>query len=99
MIIQKKIFVFLFFIYLSLLIGFYFGEDVIGGAFNDYKSLSHVAFKFKDNFLLTLINYDDLGHRHSPIFFIIKNICFLKRSHFLQRKRRLRQAGPQLKKF
>ena len=73
MIIQKKIFVFLFFIYLSLLIGFYFGEDVIGGAFNDYKSLSHVAFKFKDNFLLTLINYDDLGHRHSPIFFIIKS--------------------------
>ena len=74
MIIQKKIFVFLFLLYASLLIGFYFDEDVIGGAFNDYTSHSHIAFKFKDNFFFTLINYDDLGHRHSPIFYIIKSI-------------------------
>ena len=50
MIIQKKIFVFLFLLYASLLIGFYFDEDIIGGALNDYTSHSHIAFKFKNNF-------------------------------------------------
>jgi len=74
MISQNKIFLFLFLLYATLLIGFYFDEDIIGGALNDYVSHSHIAFKFKDNFFFTLINYDDLGHRHSPIFYIIKSI-------------------------
>ena len=48
MITQNKIFLFLFLLYVTLLIGFYFDEDIIGGALNDYVSHSHIAFKFKD---------------------------------------------------
>jgi len=74
MILKKKIFIFLFLAYLSLLIGFYLGEDAIGGALNDYKGNEQIAKKFKENFLFTLLNYDDFGARHSPIFYIVKSI-------------------------
>ena len=77
MILHKKIFIFLTFTYLSLLVGFYFGEDVLGGALNDYTSHFHIASKFKENFLFTLYNYDDLNHRHSPIFYIIKSVVLI----------------------
>jgi len=73
MILKKNVIVFLFFLYLSLIIGFYFGEDSLGGAFNDFESHSHIAERFRDNFIYTLLNYDDLGHRHSPIFYILKS--------------------------
>ena len=73
MIIKKNIYVFLFVAYLTLILGFYLDEDSIGGARSDYFALLHVASKFKENFLFTLLNYDELGHRHSPIFFIIKS--------------------------
>ena len=71
----KNTFFFLFLAYFSLLVGFYFGEDVIGGAINDYKGHAHIAEKFKENFLFILLNYDDLGHRHSPVFYIFKSIA------------------------
>ena len=61
-------------LYISLLLGFYFGEDSLGGAFNDYQSHNHISDKFNINFFDTLLNYDKLGHRHSPIFYIIKSL-------------------------
>jgi len=61
-------------LYISLLLGFYFGEDSLGGAFNDYHSHNHISDKFDKNFFDTLLNYDKLGHRHSPIFYIIKSL-------------------------
>jgi len=63
----------IFLLYISLLIGFYFGEDSLGGAFNDYQSHYHIADKFNKNFLDTFFSYDSLGHRHSPIFYIFKS--------------------------
>lgn len=77
MILKKNVIVFLFFIYLSLIVGFYFGEDSLGGAFNDFISHSHIAEKFRDNIIYTLFNYDDLGHRHSPIFYIFKSFVLV----------------------
>ena len=74
MIISKKINIIIILIYFSLLFGFFYGEDSIGGAFNDYASHAHIAEKFKSNFFYTLLNYNDLGHRHSPIFYILKSI-------------------------
>ena len=71
---SKKINLIIILIYFTLVFGFFYGEDTIGGAFNDYNSHAHIAEKFKSNFFYTLINYDDLGHRHSPIFYIIKSI-------------------------
>ena len=70
---SKKINIFIILIYFSILLGFFYGEDSIGGAFDDYNSLSHVAEKFKSNFLYTFLTYDDLGHRQSPIFFIVQS--------------------------
>ena len=72
MIIKKNIYIFLFLLYLTLLIGFILNEDSIGGATSDYAALSHVAKKFEENFLFTLFNYNDLGHRHSPCIFCFK---------------------------
>lgn len=77
MILKKNVIVFLFFLYLSLIIGFYFGEDSLGGAYNDFVSLSHIAERFRNNFIYTLLNYDDLGHRHSPIFYIFKSFVLM----------------------
>ena len=74
MIIKKNIYIFLFLLYLTLLIGFILNEDSIGGAASDYSALSHVAKKFEENFLFTLFNYNDLGHRHSPVFFALKSL-------------------------
>ena len=74
MIITKKINVPVILIYFSLLLGFFFNEDSLGGALADYNSHAHIAEKFKSNFLYTLLNYDNLGHRHSPIFYIVKSI-------------------------
>ena len=51
---SKKINIFILLIYFSLLLGFFYGEDSIGGAFNDYNGHSHIAEKFKSNFLYTL---------------------------------------------
>ncbi len=84
MIINKKINIFIILIYFSLLFGFFYGEDSIGGAFTDYKGLSHISEKFKSNFLFTLLSYDDLGHRQSPVFYILKSI-FLNFGEFGQR--------------
>lgn len=75
MILKNKIFIFLLLIYLSLIFGFYFGEDAIGGAYNDYKGMEHIALKFKENLLHTLFNYNTFGHRHSPVFYIIKSLA------------------------
>ena len=49
MILKKNTFIFLILIYLSLIVGFFTGEDVIGGAINDYKGHSHIAERFNEN--------------------------------------------------
>ena len=71
---SNKINLIIILIYFSLLFGFFYGEDSIGGAFNDYYGLAHVSEKFKLNFFYTFMNYDELGHRQSPIFYIFKSI-------------------------
>ena len=84
MTISKKINIIILLIYFSLLLGFFYGEDSIGGAFNDYNSHAHIAERFKSNFFYTLLNYNDLGHRHSPIFYILKSV-FLNFGEFGQK--------------
>jgi len=76
MTLKKKISLIISLLYLSLLIGFYFGEDLIGGAYNDYKALYYLSGEFKNDFLKTILNYDNFGHRQSPIFFILRSFFF-----------------------
>ena len=56
-------------LYLSLIIGFYFGEDALGGASTDYYIHFDISAKFNNNFIITFLHYNELGPRHSPVFF------------------------------
>tara|TARA_B100000963_G_scaffold350577_1_gene361006 strand:- start:2584 stop:3849 length:1266 start_codon:yes stop_codon:yes gene_type:complete len=60
-----------FFLYLSLLLGFILGENSTGGAFADYYNQKQITSMFSKNFFDTLLNYDDLTTRHSPVLIII----------------------------
>jgi len=59
--------------YISILIGFYFNEDVLGGSKNDY--LYHLKFVqlFSNDLIygLHVYGYDGYLARNSPIFYII----------------------------
>ncbi len=58
-------------LYLSLLLGFFYGEDLNYGAYPDWLGSNITPINdFSNNFLHTLLNYDDYGHRHSPVYLI-----------------------------
>ena len=64
-------------LYVSLLIGFYFDENLNSGSYNDwigtnYPAIKRFAFDFKNSFL----NYDDFGHRHSPVYLIFLSFFY-----------------------
>ena len=71
-IILKKNYLFIIF-YLTILIGFYFDEDLLGGAKHDY--LFHIRFinLFSKDLIegIRIYGYEDYIVRNSPIFFII----------------------------
>jgi len=60
-------------LYFSLFLGVYLDEDSLGGAFSDYEGLYYITENFKNNFIYTLLNYDEVGNRHSPIFYILRS--------------------------
>ena len=81
--IRKKSFtyilVFLSF-YISLLLGFLFGEDSAGGAITDYNVHVNVREFFLNNTLYGLRNYLDvtgIGGGHSPVFIIFLKYLLL----------------------
>ena len=49
------------FLYLTLITGFLLNEDSTGGAFIDYTSQKNISQDFSNNFLTTLLNYDQYG--------------------------------------
>ena len=75
MILKKNIFIFIL-LYLSLIAGFYYGEDSLGAANADYEGLKHLNKKFKNDFLFYFLNYNGMGHRQSPFFFILSSVIF-----------------------
>ena len=81
---SNKINLIIILIYFTLVFGFFYGEDSIGGAFKDYNGHAHISEKFRSNFFYTFLNYNELGHRHSPIFYILKSI-FLNFGELIQR--------------
>lgn len=70
---SNKIRVFLF-LYFSLIVGFYFGENSSGGAYPDFIMRKDVIENFNNDFLITFLNYDNLPDRHSPILLMIISI-------------------------
>jgi hypothetical protein len=66
--------------YISLLIGFIFGEDSAGGAITDYNVHLNVREFFLNNTLYGLINYLEvtaIGGGHSPVFIIFLKYILL----------------------
>ena len=72
--INNKLIIFLIF-YLTILIGFYFDEDALGGANHDFLLHYRIVERFNIDFFETFKNFGnremDLGTRNSPIFWII----------------------------
>ena len=65
---NKNYLVILFIIlYISLLLGFYFNENATGGAIGDFGLKRTIIVSFSENFLDTLLNFDEYQDRHSPI--------------------------------
>ena len=68
-------------LYISLIVGFYFDENLNYGAKPDwYNSDLPVINDLSVNLKETLLNYEVYGHRHSPVYLIflgfLKNIGF-----------------------
>ncbi len=74
----QKISVFFFLLYSSLLIGFYFDENLNFGAYFDWLYTdTPVINASADNLKNTILNYDNFGHRHSPVYLVF--LGFLKK--------------------
>lgn len=68
---------FFFILYFSLLAGFYFDENLNFGSYYDWINVYVPPIKdFSDNFGETLLNYDQYGQRHSPVFIILLSFLF-----------------------
>ena len=85
----NKEILFLFSLYVSLIIGFVFGENSTGGAILDYENQRKISASFLLDFETTFYNYDNLTTRHSPVLIIflsflenlISNDIFIRLIH------------------
>ena len=55
----NKEILFLFSLYITLLISFFYGENSTGGAILDYNNQKLITTKFELSFKETLLNYDN----------------------------------------
>ena len=71
---NQNIFIF-FSLYISLLIGFYFGENLNFGSKNDWFGANINPIKdFSSDFTNTFLNYEMYNHRHSPVYLIFLSL-------------------------
>jgi len=65
----------LLFLYLTLIIGFIYGENLNHGAYGDWIGSNREPIKdFSNNFTYTFLNFDSYGHRHSPVYLIFLSL-------------------------
>ena len=70
----KNVSLFLFF-YLTLVTGFFFGENLNYGSYGDWIGSNREPIKdFSSNFTYTFLNFDSYGHRHSPVYLIFLSL-------------------------
>mgnify|MGYP001369650297 CR=1 FL=1 len=67
---NQKIFSIYILLYLSILIGNYFNEDLAYGAIHDYLIHKKNAEILGNNIIGTFLNYDELRMPHSPIYLL-----------------------------
>jgi len=60
-------------LYSTILFGYFFNEDTLGGARNDFLHHYEISEKFNNNFFQTFIMFGDglLDTRNSPVFWLI----------------------------
>jgi hypothetical protein len=64
-----------FFLYLTLIIGFLFGENLNFGSYYDWVNAYNTPIKdFSENLIKTLLNYDQYGQRHSPLYLVFLSL-------------------------
>ena len=70
-----KIILIFFLFYISILIGFYFNEDSLGGAEGDFNYHYKISLAFSKNFFETFNGFGTqdtvMGTRNSPVFWIV----------------------------
>jgi len=65
----------LLFLYITLIIGFIYGENLNYGSYGDWVGANLRPVKdFSNDFTYTFLNYDSYGHRHSPIYLIFLSL-------------------------
>ena len=63
------------FLYLTLILGFLYEENLNFGSYYDWINAYNFPIKsFSDNFTETLLNYDQFGQRHSPVYLIFLSL-------------------------
>ena len=63
------------FLYLTLIAGFLQAENLNFGSYYDWVNAYNSPIKdFSENFTKTLLNYDQYGQRHSPLYLIILSL-------------------------
>jgi hypothetical protein len=68
---------FFLFLYLTLIIGFFFGENLNYGSYGDWVGGNREPIKdFSNNFTYTFLNFDSYGHRHSPVYLIFLSLFY-----------------------
>ena len=66
---------FFLFFYLTLLIGFFFSENLNYGSYGDWIGGNREPIiDFSNNFTYTFLNFDSYGHRHSPVYLIFLSL-------------------------
>ena len=72
------------FAYLTLIFGFYFNENSIGGADYDFSIISEAIIAFSDNLHLAYNNYASYKIAHFPYYYIILALVYkITKSFFL----------------
>ena len=66
-----------FILYITLIFGFYYNENIAGGAIHDFNYHLNLISSFKSNFYNTLLNYKNFNTDHSPFYFIFLNLINL----------------------
>ena len=70
----KKEIAFFFFLYITLLISFFLGENSTGGAISDYINQKKASQEFASDFFKTFYEYDTFRTRHSPVLIIFLSL-------------------------
>ena len=72
----KKSHYFFLFLYITLLIGFLYEENTVGGAAYDFSILSKAIISFSLNYQETLENYYDFSISHYPYYYIFLSFLY-----------------------